>query len=182
MEPEKINPTDEIGQAFIMEMKAALAVALVLYDNFLVGIDPFESDPQLRRKIDQDRKEIRGHLNEIADNYYAWSNRILMEKALELFNREQSWMNSEDAEEFLSSELGQKVISSEHRRYLDTLIKGSLSYENLSDLNLLQVYFNRARKRHDHWPQIPAIQVKYFPKRFFHSFLCHEAHPGSLPI
>ena len=142
-----INPTDEFGQAFIMEMKAALAVALVLYDNFLVGIDPFQSDPQLRRKIDQDRKQVRGRLNEIADNYYAWGNRIIMEKALALFNREQSWMNSEDAKEFLSSGLGQKVINSEHRRYLDTLIKGSLSYENLSDLNWFQVYFNRARKR-----------------------------------
>ncbi len=135
-----INPLDEKGQQYIRSLKISLSAALVLYDNFLVGVFPYADNKIVRKKINQDNLELKGALGDIEDSYYAWGPRLLVEDAIGLFEEEQK---------FLKTKLGQTLVMSEDARYLNTLISSSLSYEELRDISIIKVWWSRFVKRHD---------------------------------
>ena len=162
----------------------ALAVALVLYDNFMIGIRPYYTDPKLRRKINQDRLEHSGKLSKIADNYLAWSNLIKMKKAIKLFEKERNWMKSEASKHFRRTKLGQRSLNNPNKKYLNKIISSSYSYDKIKDTYYIKHYFDRVthrqRKRFDIYNMLKSGATNSLSMAFGNLVGLYEKRKGKL--
>ena len=66
-----LNPNDQQGQAVIKQIQLALVFALLLYDNYLVAMAPFEENQKLRFVINESgvEPENRGYLADVSESY-----------------------------------------------------------------------------------------------------------------
>ena len=70
----------------------SLSAALVLYDNYLLAIAPYQSDHALRpllNRADQGFNLRSGTLNEVAQSFSSVDNRLRVQRALDWLNRHQ---------------------------------------------------------------------------------------------
>jgi len=57
------------GQLMMKKIKLNLAVGLVLYDNYLIGVYPYYADAKFRRLLRRDRPALAGRIGDITASY-----------------------------------------------------------------------------------------------------------------
>lgn len=110
----ELDPLDGLGDLLVLQFKLSFAAALILYDNFLVAIWPYNETGKLRSLINFDNNEVNNGLFEISQNYLNPEYRQKVHTAARYFEFEQYWRR-------------QRPEVDEHG-YLDTLISGSPTY------------------------------------------------------
>jgi hypothetical protein len=110
------------GQLMMKQLKLNLAVALVLYDNYMVGIYPYYADPTFRRLLRRDRASLSGRIGDVTKSYLDPKQRQYTAYGI-------AWVLKE-------RELGAAAPEDEDRDptgYLDALIAQSPSFAYLQD-------------------------------------------------
>ncbi len=121
-----LDPLDQEGSLAIKQIKLSLAAALVLYDNYLVAIYPYQRDARLRRLVNFDYPEDSLQLQKVSANFTDPNNRYMVQKALVLFEEDQRWRQEKGITD-----------GDQQSAYLDLLISGSLSYDDIRRNHLL---------------------------------------------
>jgi hypothetical protein len=117
----RIDPEDAEGMLILDRIKLSLAASLVLYDNYLVAIYPYQENSKLRKLINFDNLKASRKLDAVTLNYLSLGYRGMVRKAIRLFEKDLLWRKKQNMGE----------------GYLDILISGSLSYEDIRKNNLL---------------------------------------------
>ena len=121
----RIDPEDQEGRLILNQIKLSLAAALVLYDNYLVAIYPYQENCKLRNLINFDNVQVAQKLNSLILNYLSLDYRSMVQKAIEIFEKDLRWRDKKQKE------------GGWEDGYLDILISGSLSYEDISGFSFL---------------------------------------------
>lgn len=119
-----LDPNDAGGRVLLTELKLALASALVLYDNYLIGIYPYQKEKKIRYLLNRDFPELQGKLRALTNHFLDPSNRKKLARAAELFLKDIEWKKSN------LSDLVEKEDT-----YLDQLIFESLTFNFLTEGN-----------------------------------------------
>ncbi|MCM2277831.1 MAG: hypothetical protein NDJ89_07115 [Oligoflexia bacterium] len=114
-----VDPTDAEGRNFLMHMKISLGAALVLYDNYITGIYPFQKSKALREKLNRDNPRTVMALQEITDSFLSVENRKRISVAISRVNQDLAWKKANGAE------------SDREEQYLEALIFQSPAYSYL---------------------------------------------------
>ncbi|MEI8346339.1 MAG: YiiX/YebB-like N1pC/P60 family cysteine hydrolase [Pseudomonadota bacterium] len=94
----RVDPFDEQGREWMLEIKRGLAAALTLCDNFLyIGL-PLYATSKTRRLLSSDYDKIEGMLHEIAISYTKIDNQRLLQNLLTIFESEQLWRQKNQVE------------------------------------------------------------------------------------
>ncbi|MBT7525038.1 MAG: hypothetical protein HN653_05120 [Candidatus Marinimicrobia bacterium] len=120
-----LNPNDQQGQAVIKQIKLALVFALLLYDNYLVAMAPFEENQKLRFVINElgVEPENRGYLADISESYTDSKKLRRLVSAIN-FNYQVSKWEDKNSDSPL-------LIDDADYFYLNQLISGSFSYREM---------------------------------------------------
>ena len=121
----RVDPEDAEGMLILNRIKLSLAASLVLYDNYLVAIYPYQENSKLRQLINFDNVKASRKLDSVTLSYLRLDYRGMVKKALRVFKQDFRWREKTNKGLGLWDD------------YLDILITGSLSYENLQDKTLL---------------------------------------------
>ncbi len=110
----RIEYSSPDGKLLMKQLKVSLGAALVLYDNYLIGVNPYYSEDKFRRLLKRDASDLDGELSAITISYLDPANRTKMAVAISHFlkQREQANYKARDKEE----------------AYLDALIVQSPSF------------------------------------------------------
>jgi uncharacterized protein YycO len=112
----KVEPISPKNQ--LLGIMLSLSAALVLYDNYLLGISIFEEDGKLRRIINEHDPGYaigRNQLAELTQSYNSISNRQRVRAGLEFYDRQ-------------SQQVSQTLQRDKNFNYLKVLIEQSPSY------------------------------------------------------
>ena len=120
-----INPNDQRGQAVVKQIKLGLVFALLLYDNYLVAMAPFEENQKLRFVINESgvEPENRGYLAEVSESYTDTKKLRRLVTAINFSYQISKWENQNNDAPFL--------VDDEDNYYLNQLISGSFSYREI---------------------------------------------------
>jgi hypothetical protein len=120
-----VNPNDLQGQAVIKQIKLALVFALLLYDNYLVAMAPFEENQKLRFVINESgvEPENRGYLAEVSESYTDSKKLRRLVTAINFSYQVSKWEDQNRDSPLL--------IDDEDYFYLNQLISGSFSYREM---------------------------------------------------
>lgn len=134
----RIDPGDAQGRALLKQMKISLAAALVLYDNYLVGIYPFFENQKTRYLLNHDNPKLEGRLNEITWNYLALEPRRKVARALAWVERDIEWkkkaaMPPDKDEEYLEM----LILQSPTRHYLRN--NGTYAFKNRVEARIARI-------------------------------------------
>lgn len=88
-----VDPKDAAGERHIFRIHMALASALMLMDNYLVAIRPFNDNPSLRYALNYDVPHKKA-LQELADSYASSSHRSEIEEAIKFVDEVMAWRRS----------------------------------------------------------------------------------------
>ena len=121
----QINPNDESGQSVIKKVKLGLTFALLLYDNYLVAVAPFEEHNKLRYIINESGidPEVEGYLRVVSESYTDRKKMQRLIKAIEFISKIEQWESDHP-----KSDLAQ---SDPDNQYLNMMIYGSPSYAEI---------------------------------------------------
>ncbi|MCM2322262.1 MAG: hypothetical protein NDJ90_03265 [Oligoflexia bacterium] len=114
-----VDPSDAEGRRTLMGMKMSLGAALVLYDNYVLGIYPFQKSKELRYLINKDDPEGGRLLGRITESFLNIANRQMISVAISRTNEDLKWKTSS------------KVASEPEDAYLDALVMQSPAYNYL---------------------------------------------------
>lgn len=119
---EETEPNlDTIEGALVMKkIKLSLAAALVLYDNYMIGIYPYYANTKYRRLLRRDHPKLEGVVSDLTQNYLDPSNRKKAAYAIALAIQEKS--------------RSYRPLDTE-AAYLDALIEQSASFKYLQENN-----------------------------------------------
>lgn len=124
-----INPNDQNGQEVIKKIKIGLVFALLLYDNYLVAVAPYEKNNKLRFLINETGvdPDNRGYLNKISESYSNLEKMERMIRAIKFIYDEIKWegKNSES----------KLAVNDAENDYLNILLSGSLSYRDIVQMD-----------------------------------------------
>ena len=124
-----INPNDKIGRSVIKQIKLGLVFALLLYDNYLVAVAPFEQNQKLRFVMNETGvdPENRGYLTEVSESYTDSKKMGRMIRAIKFIYQVSKWeAKNPDAE---------LVMNDPDNSYLNLLISGSPSYREILQMD-----------------------------------------------
>ena len=132
----RINPNDIDGQDIIKKIKLAVVCALLLYDNYLISIAPFEENSKLRFIINEDgvEPEVSGYLSNISESYTDKDKLKRMGRIIKLTSEIQKWEKTNTNSNLVKEDPDNK--------FLNILINGSPSY---SDFQIKDVKGSRFR-------------------------------------
>lgn len=85
-----IDPSDEEGQRKIFDIQRSLAAALVLFDNYMIGIQPYNNNQTLNYLLNYDADE-QMILQQIADRYADADIRSRVKKAIDFVDGVMKW-------------------------------------------------------------------------------------------
>lgn len=85
-----IDPSDIEGQQKIFDIQRALAAALVLFDNYMIGIQPYNNNQTLNYLLNYDADE-QMILQQIADRYADADIRSRVKKAIDFVDGVMKW-------------------------------------------------------------------------------------------
>lgn len=89
-----IDPKDPQGEKYIFRIHMALASALLLMDNYLVAIQPFNENSSMRYVLNYDVSQRRA-LQAIADSYSSSVRRDQIEDAIKFIDSVMAWRRSQ---------------------------------------------------------------------------------------
>jgi len=111
------------GQLMMKKIKLNLAVALVLYDNYVVGVYPYYADAKFRRLLRRDRPSLAGKIGDITASYLDNTQRQQTAYAIAWVLRERT----------LGTDPSYDEVARDPMAYLDTLIVESPSFTSLQE-------------------------------------------------
>lgn len=123
----RIDPEDEEGHLILERIKLSLAASLILYDNYLVAIYPYQQNSKLRKLINFDNLKAAGELEKITLNYLSLTYRGMMCKAVKFYEQYSFWKQKKEGR------------TKPEESYLDILISGSLSYNDIRKNNVFTI-------------------------------------------
>lgn len=151
----RINPNDEAGKAVIKKLRLGLVFALLLYDNYLVAVAPFEEHNKLRQVINEKGidPDIQGYLREVSESYTDKNKLGRMIRAIKWNLQFNFWEADHPESDF--------VINDNDNQYLNKLIVGSISYNDIKKsgynnneptlaLNRINIFKNKMEDRIKH--------------------------------
>lgn len=142
----RIDPTDAKGRDLLIRVKISLSAALVLYDNYMIGIFPYVRNKKTRKMLNEDIPGLRLKLDKITDSFFDLANRNKMIRAIELFKgdlafREKNQQNNNERS---------VPDTTQHERYLEVLTLQSPFYafiaekhRSLETPGAFRAYFDR---------------------------------------
>ena len=83
-----VDPEDAEGSLILNRIKLSLAASLVLYDNYLVAIYPYQKNSKLRKLINFDNFKASRKLDAVTLNYLSPEYRSMVSKAIKLFEND----------------------------------------------------------------------------------------------
>lgn len=89
-----VDPMDARGQKHIFRMHMALASSLILMDNYLTAIQPFNDNPGLRYILNYDNSQKKA-LQSIADSYSSSTRRRQIELAIKFVDEVMAWRRAQ---------------------------------------------------------------------------------------
>lgn len=89
-----VDPMDAQGEKKIFRIQMALASALLLMDNYLVAIQPYNDNPSLRYVLNYDGEEKRA-LQAIVDSYSSGVRRRQVSKGIEFVDQVMAWRRAQ---------------------------------------------------------------------------------------
>ena len=121
----QINPNDEAGKAIIKKLKLGLAFSLLLYDNYLIAIAPYEKHNRLRFIINEIGVDpaLEGYLRIVSESYTDKNKMARMIRAIELVSKIDEWEKSHPKSDL--------VMNDDDNTYLNIIINGSPSYSDI---------------------------------------------------
>ena len=121
----QINPNDESGQSVIKKVKLGLTFALLLYDNYLVAVAPFEEHNKLRYIINESGidPEVEGYLRVVSESYTDRKKMQRLIKAIEFISKIEQWESDHPKSDLVQSD--------PDNQYLNMMIYGSPSYAEI---------------------------------------------------
>jgi len=144
----QINPNDESGQSVIKKVKLGLIFALLLYDNYLVAVAPFEEHNKLRYIINESRidQEVEGYLRVVSESYTDRKKMQRLIKAIEFISKIEQWESDHPKSDLVQSD--------PDNQYLNMMIYGSPSYaeirknssletESMFSINRINIFKNK---------------------------------------
>jgi hypothetical protein len=115
-----VDPTTQKGRLFALRAKLALSSALLLYDNYLLGIQPYQENAFLRRLINGDNAKVTKALHQVTLSFNSHANSELVARAVRFFEELRTWQYSK----------GHNTLDWTDD-YLDHLITSSITYSEL---------------------------------------------------
>jgi hypothetical protein len=121
----QINPNDEAGKAIIKKLKLGLTFSLLLYDNYLIAIAPYEKHNRLRFIINEIGVDpaLEGYLRIVSESYTDKNKMARMIRAIELVSKIDEWEKSHPKSDL--------VMNDDDNTYLNFIINGSPSYSDI---------------------------------------------------
>jgi hypothetical protein len=111
----------DLDRETVLKIKLGMAGALLLYDNYMIGVYPYQDQKKLRKILNQDVPGLAFELESISNNYFKFENRKRLLTAIKFFKKDL---------------LHQKEISyrpSAEETYLEDLILQSSFYHFMAD-------------------------------------------------
>lgn len=134
----RIDPLDVAGRDLLVRTKISLAAALVLYDNYMIGVFPYMKNKKTRKMLNGDIPGLRLKLDKITDSFFDLENRNKMIRAIGLFKNDLAFKEQKQLE------------SSQSERYLELLSLQSPFYAFIAEKHsgiespgALRAYFDR---------------------------------------
>lgn len=115
-----LDPLDEKGRGLLLRMKISLAASLVLYDNYLVGIYPYQKQKKIRMLLNEDLPGTGRELEKITENFFRSENRHKVIRAVKLFNED------------LALKQEKNITAEKEEMYLETLCSQSPFFQYIS--------------------------------------------------
>lgn len=138
----RIDPTDTKGREQLIKMKISLSAALVLYDNYMIGVYPYLQNKKTRKLLNQDIPGYHNKLKKITDSFFDLENRNKMIRAIALFKEDLNYKNKN------------QIASDNSERYLEMLAMQSPFYAFIAEKNkgievpgAFRAYFDRVFDR-----------------------------------
>lgn len=132
-----INPNDDKGRQEIFEIQMALASALVLFDNYLIGIQPYNSNETFKYILNYDTDE-KMVLQKIVDRYTDVDIRQRVKRAIDFVDSVMAWRRKNN------------VPTTEAETKLYEIIQSSVWYLNVREgssfRNVLDIIANIGNK------------------------------------
>ena len=133
-----IDPYDEEGQKKIFDIKMSLASALILFDNFMIGIQPYYNNTTFNNLLNYDTVDIKNRekLKEIASRYADVDIRVRVKRGIDFVDQVMEWRRKNDVRPSDAESKLYEIIQSS-AWYL--VARQGSSYKNLQDVwnNLL---------------------------------------------
>jgi len=144
----QINPRDEVGKSVIKKVKLGLTFALLLYDNYLVAVAPYEEHNKLRYIINESGidPEVEGYLRVVSESYTDRKKMQRLIKAIEFISKIEQWESVHPNSGLMQND--------PDNQYLNMMIYGSPSYgeirknssqetESIFSINKINIFNNK---------------------------------------
>ncbi len=144
----QINPRDEVGKSVIKKVKLGLTFALLLYDNYLVAVAPYEEHNKLRYIINESGidPEVEGYLRVVSESYTDRKKMQRLIKAIEFISKIEQWESDHPNSGLMQND--------PDNQYLNMMIYGSPSYgeirknssqetESIFSINKINIFNNK---------------------------------------
>ena len=144
----QINPKDEVGKSVIKRVKLGLTFALLLYDNYLVAVAPYEEHNKLRYIINESGidPEVEGYLHVVSESYTDRKKMQRLIKAIEFISKIEQWESDHPNSGLMQND--------PDNQYLNMMIYGSPSYgeirknssqetESIFSINKINIFKNK---------------------------------------
>ena len=144
----QINPRDEVGKSVIKRVKLGLTFALLLYDNYLVAVAPYEEHNKLRYIINESGidPEVEGYLRIVSESYTDRKKMQRLIKAIEFISKIEQWESVHPNSGLMQND--------PDNQYLNMMIYGSPSYgeirknssqetESIFSINKINIFKNK---------------------------------------
>lgn len=115
-----IDPQDALGKQKIFDVQLALAAALVLFDNYLIGIRPYFENETFNYLLNYDTDEKEA-LQKIADRYADPDIRSRVKKAIDFVDQVMTWRRKNN------------VATSENESKVYAITQSSVWYLNVRE-------------------------------------------------
>jgi len=121
----QINPNDEAGKAVVKKLKLGLTFALLLYDNYLIAIAPYEEHNKLRFIINEIGvdPEVEGYLRIVSESYTNKKKMARMIRVIGLVSKIEQWEADHPQSDLVEND--------DDNAYLNMIINGSPSYSEI---------------------------------------------------
>ena len=114
-----LDPSDAEGRKILTELKMSAAAALLLYDNYLIGVYPYWENRKLRYLLNKDHLEKSNQLKKVTESFLNKKSRKKVARALGIIEKDLEWKTAQ----------GQQTGKPE--QYLELLIQQSPTFSYL---------------------------------------------------
>lgn len=124
-----LNPDDDLGRLNILKMKQSLVAAMMLYDNYILAIMPYDENKKLRRTVNFDNVELDNLIKEITGNFRKLENYKRTLRVVEYVQDIIDWEKKNPDSE---------IVKNSYNAYLNELIIGSYTYGHIGKITMGQ--------------------------------------------